>query len=64
MTECMPLPSSPIHTGISENDKEEIREMICCLIDEYVQKNILEYMYPDFQQKIYDAISPIVELLD
>ena len=57
-----PSPIS-IPTCLSDNDKEEIKETICNLIGEYIHKHVLEYMYPDFKKRIYNAITPILELL-
>ena len=48
---------------ISESDLDEFRESIYLIIEDFVEKNVLEYMYYDFKGRVYQHTYNVVELL-
>lgn len=50
-------------SDISEDDINDIYENIYSIIDEYISDNILDYMYYDFDNKIYDYLYETVETI-
>jgi len=47
----------------TENDIDEFRESIYLIIEDFVQKNVIEYMYYDFIKRIFEHTYSIVEIL-
>ena len=44
-------------------DIDEFRESIYLIIDDFVKNNVLEYMYYDFESRIFEHTYQIVEML-
>lgn len=53
----------PLDNSITNTDMDEFRESIYLIIEDFVQKNVLEYMYYDFKERIYEYTYNIVEIL-
>jgi len=47
----------------TNNDIDEFRESIYLIIDDFVKNNVLEYMYYDFEARVFDHTYSIVEML-
>ena len=47
----------------TNSDIDEFRESIYLIIDDFVKSNILEYMYYDFEARVFDHTYSIVEML-
>ena len=50
----------PPEATIDETDLIEFRESIYLIIEDFVSKNILEYMYYDFKESVYEYTYNIV----
>ncbi len=50
-------------TNFTETDLDEFRESIYLIVEDFVQKNPLEYMYYDFEHRVYEYTYQIAELL-
>ena len=49
--------------NFSETDLDEFRESIYLIIEDFVKKNTIEYMYYDFEHRVYEYTYEIVEIL-
>ena len=54
---------NPPEEVISETDLDEFRESIYLIIEDFVSKNVIEYMYYDFKERVYEYTYSVVELL-
>ena len=53
---------APKH-NLTNNDLDEFRESIYLIIEDFVNKNIIEYMYYDFEHRVYEYTYEIAEML-
>jgi len=68
MKECMQEPQEEekeIEIEVSLNNKDivNIRETLCMLIAEYMENNVLDYMYPKYHKNIKETILHQLEML-
>jgi hypothetical protein len=49
--------------NLTEGDLDEFRESIYLIIEDFVKKNTIEYMYYDFEQRVYKYTYEIAEML-
>jgi|TARA_B100000795_G_scaffold262659_1_gene240829 hypothetical protein len=47
----------------TEEDLDEFRESIYLIIDDFIKKNVIEYMYYDFEKRVFEHTYTIVEML-
>ena len=52
-----------VQPAYEEKDIEDLRESIFIIIDDFVKKNVLEYKYYDFNERVFEHTYQIVELL-
>ena len=50
-------------TEFTRNDIEEFRESVYLIIDDFVKQNIIEYMFYDFESRIFEHVFAIIEML-
>ena len=49
--------------NLTEGDLDEFRESIYLIIEDFVKKNTIDYMYYDFEQRVYKYTYEIAEML-